>query len=95
MEEFNKKELTAAVQEAERLVRKLEATTLEAKDLDEDAPLDLQVPPSPAPPAPGCAPSRSPAHQPPPSPLPLPPLFLSLLRLSARPPRPPASPATS
>ena len=37
MEEFNNKKMTAAVQEAERLVRELETTTLEVKDLDEEA----------------------------------------------------------
>ena len=37
MEEFNNKKMTAAVQEAERLVRKLETTRLEVKELDEEA----------------------------------------------------------
>ena len=65
---IQQKELTAAVQEAERLVRELEATTFEAKDLDEDAPLDLQVPPParpglPAPPLP--CPPAAPLSSPP------------------------------
>ena len=34
---FNNKKMTAAVQEAERLVRELETTRLEVKDLDEEA----------------------------------------------------------